>query len=336
MKDDITIGEITQSVEQASTDFEKINTELKRKYLVFSIDIFNKLAQKIDDCEGSFGTGYPFYALDSKLQGRLPIIQEQIRYNRQLVRDGEPFQESIWKCKSCLHKNYNRMKNLKVVCKPCPNIDNKLKPRKIINRIPDLDLWLVCKDGKMEETQNHLSKLLDENNIRTSDINPILSIEDLKEISQSLKRGEMPEIFLPIDAHIIEYSILKELITDIPNALRVSKHDGSLPYLPIHPISYRKEWQYDDEAYNYVYDFLSAFTEFNFEKDLQDCLNKSRYQVSQEFTENELFDFLLKSSTQSNFRRFQSPELEEYFKQKVFVWKNEYKDNIINKSEEGR
>ena len=135
MEDNITIGELTNKVEKASTDFEKTNTELKRKYLIWNIEAFNSIASAVTVSKGSFGTGYPFYALDKNLQGPLPIIQEQIRYNRQLVRDGEPFQKSIYLCKSCLKKNYETMPDLKTVCKPCPNMPNTLKPRKIVNKL---------------------------------------------------------------------------------------------------------------------------------------------------------------------------------------------------------
>lgn len=30
-------------------------------------------------------------------------------------------------------------------------MNDKLKPRKIINRLPDLDMWLVCEDGCVEK-----------------------------------------------------------------------------------------------------------------------------------------------------------------------------------------
>ena len=36
MKENITIGELTQAVSDASTEFEKNNTELKRKYLLWN------------------------------------------------------------------------------------------------------------------------------------------------------------------------------------------------------------------------------------------------------------------------------------------------------------
>lgn len=90
--------------------------------------------------------------------------------------------------------------------------------------------------------------------------------------------------------------------------------------MPIHPKSYRKTWQYDDEAYNFIYDYLSAFTPFNFEEKLQTTLDDSRRQVIRENTKEELLDFLLKSATKANFRRFQSLELEEIFLKKVESW----------------
>ena len=331
MSENYTIGELTNKVEQASTDFEKRNTELKRKYLVYSIEVFNMLAQKVSVSKGSFGTGYPFYALDNKLEGKLPIISEQIRYNRQLTKDGQPYQKSIWKCKECLDKYYASMPDLKSICKPCPNVPNVLKPRKLINRIPDLDMWIICKDGYIEVAQQELEKLLDECEIKTSDVSPISTINDIYNISKALKEGNIPEIFLPIDTHIIEYSKIKALIEAVPEELKKAKQNGEQPYLPIHPKSYRKTWQYDDEAYNYVYDYLSAFTEFNFTEELQQILNSSRSEIASSFTTEELFGFLLKSATPPNFRRFQSPELEEIFQEKVLRWQGQ--NNLVPKKE---
>ena len=80
----------------------------------------------------------------------------------------------------------------------------------------------------------------------------------------SSKSKFVPKIFLPIDAHIMEQSKLEELISQVPDELRLTKLEGRKPYLPIRPKSLRKKWQYDDEAYNFIYDYLSAFTAFNF------------------------------------------------------------------------
>ena len=128
-------------------------------------------------------------------------------------------------------------------------------------------------------------------------------------------------MFLPIDVHIIEYSKLKELIEEVPEVLKDAKQRGEEPYLPIQPKSYRKQWQYDDEAYNYVYDFLSAFTEFDFPEELQQSLNASRLKVASENTSQELLNFLLQGANDANQRRFQTIELENIFLEKVEQWR---------------
>lgn len=327
-----TIESITRRVEGASTDFEKTNTDIKRRYLLWNIESFNIIASKVTGNKGTFGTGYPFYALDENLEGTLPIIGEQIRYNRQLVKDGIPVQKSIWKCRSCLQEKYDTMPDLKRICKPCPNMLDTLKPRKIINRLPDMDMWVVCEDGETEKSQEEMTKLLSSIRMCSSDINPVSSIEDVEKIAAMLKEGKMPNSFLPIEAHIIEYSTIKRLIEQVPGELRKAQETGAVPYLPIQPKSYRKNWQYDDEAYNYVYDYLSAFTPFNFSDELQQALDESRRKVISEYTPEQLFDFLLDSATKANFRRFQSVELEDCFIKKVRGWNGirEKKKDIPN------
>lgn len=315
-----TIGSITKKVEGASTDFEETNTELKRRYLLWNIESFNIIASKVTGNKGSFGTGYPFYALDKNLEGTLPIIGEQIRYNRQLVKDGVQVQKTIWKCKSCLQEKYDTMPDLKQICKPCPNMLDTLKPRKIINRLPDMDMWVICEDGGVEKAQEEMTKLLSSIRMCSSDINPISSIEDVEKIAIMLKQGKMPNSFLPIDAHIIEYSKIKSLIEQVPEELRRARKTGDVPYLPIQPKSYRKNWQYDDTAYNYIYDYLSAFTPFNLSEDLQQSLETSRKEIITEYTPEQLFAFLLHSATPANFRRFQSVELRDCFIKKVKGW----------------
>lgn len=322
-----TIQELTQSVETASTSFEQTSTELKRKYLLWNIESFNIIASRVSVSIGTFGTGYPFYALDTSLNGKLPIICEQIRYNRQLVKDGKPFQKSIWHCQSCLSQNYDSMPNLKSVCLPCPKIPHTLKPRKIVNRLPDIDMWLVCEDGQVETAQEELIKFLEKNNMHTSDVDPLSSIDDVIKISQMLKEGIVPKIFLPIDTHIVEKSALKSLIEQVPSVLTEATSHSEVPYLPIQPKSYRKQWQYDDEAYNYIYDYLSAFTPFNFPEDLQESLEVSRQKIASAYTPEELFDILCQTATDSNRRRFESPDLKTLFIKKMLEWQMLQKSN---------
>ena len=296
---------------------------------MWNIESFNILASHIESSMGSFGTGYPFYALDTNLEGNLPIIAEQIRYSRKLISDGKYSNKSIWECKACLEQNYTSMPDLKQVCRPCPKTLNSLKPRKIINRLPDMDMWIVCKDGTLEETQIQTEKLLKEYGFTTSDLDPLKTIDDVSEITKKLKNNELPEKYLPIDCHIIEYSKLKQLIEQVPTELKHAKKHGRIPYLPIHPKSYRKEWQYDDEAYNFIYDYLSAFTTFNFTEELNQTLKVSRQRVISENTSDELFDVLLGTATLGNYRRFSTPELKNIFYKKMNEWKK------LTKTKEG-
>lgn len=335
MNESKTIKEVVEEVERSSTTFEKTNTDLKRKFLKWNIEAFNMIASSVSVNRGSFGTGYPFYVLDANLNGEIPIISEQIRYNRQLVRDGEPVQKSIWQCKSCLERNYEIMPDLKIVCKPCPNMLDSLKPRKLINRLPDLDMWLVCEDGKVEQAQAELGDLLKQYNMRTSDVAPLQSLKDVVKIATGLKNGEFPRVFLPIDAHIMERSTLMELVEQVPNELQLAKAEERKPYLPIRPKSLRKEWQYDDEAYNFIYDYLGAFTAFNFTEGMQDTLQRSRARVVSENTPEELFEFLTQAATPANFRRFQENELEEIFYRRIAGWGGKITQQIGELEDDG-
>ena len=44
-------------------------------------------------------------------------------------------------------------------------------------------------DGKVEEVEEQLAKLLEEFNMRTSDVNPILAIDDVGKISEMIGKG---------------------------------------------------------------------------------------------------------------------------------------------------
>ena len=76
----------------------------------------------------------------------------------------------------------------------------------------------------------------------------------------------------------------------------------------------------DFKIYNYIYDYLSAFTPFNLSDELQQVLDESRKEIITEYTPEQLFAFLLHSATPANFRRFQSAELKDCFIKKVKGW----------------
>ena len=248
----------------ASNIFEKENNELKRRYLLLNIDTIKTIMKLVPGYCGCFGTGYPFYALDENLEGDLPVINEQLRYNNELLKELEN-NNSDWACEKCLVENISQMPDLKQICKPCPRIVDSLKPRKVINRLPDIDMWLVCADDKVEEAKQSLKKIFDALGMHTSDVDPLKTINEVVEIAEDLQNGKMPKKLLPLDVHIIEYSKLNDLINSVPSTLAIARSLNIPPYLPIHPVSLRKDWQYDDTAYNFIFDFLFSLTPFDWE-----------------------------------------------------------------------
>ena len=305
-----------------STNLEKCNTDLKIKYLVKNITIFNETVKNIFGNKGSFGTGYPFYALQKGFKGPLPIIEEQIRYNNELKDEVYKSRQLFWPCYDCLKKNQDIFPDLKQVCKPCPNVNDNLKPRKMLNRLPDLDMWMVCEGNYIESAKEQLIELLSKQNMYPSDIDPIKTITDLFEISVSLKNGVMPTNNLPLDIHIIDYDTLYTLIKNTPDELLTYNKD-KVPYIPIMPISYRKKWQYDDTSYNFIHDYLSSFTEFNFDGKMQYILNSTRAKIADEFYVSDLYDILLATGPESVKRRHKTYQLKDRFYERVESWKKQ-------------
>lgn len=306
---------------ESSTDFEKTNTELKRIYLLENITLYNAIVSNLKESLGTFGTGYPFYGLNPNLTGTLPVIQEQLRYNDELISAATSCKCIDWKCAVCIHKNYSQMKNLKDKCKPCKNIEDELKPRKLLNRLPDLDLWTVCHSRDIEQVKEQLSQLFATHNMLTSDVDPLKTIKDVQSIATSLKNNQMPTENIPLDPHIIDYETLFHLIEQTPTIIEHAIQTGTTPYLPIHPISLRKEWQYDDTPYNFIYDYLAALTDFNLEPNLRKLLQETRKFIANTYSTQQLFNLMIDAATAPNKRRHQEEELVLNFERRIESWK---------------
>ena len=312
--------EIVSDAAIASTIYESANTETKRQYLVKIIELYNSIVKDLNGFAGSFGTGYPFYTLNTDLTGELPIIMEQIRYNIELSNAVIAHQGESWPCKKCLQRNGSKMPDLKVICNSCEEVDSRLRPRKVINRLPDMDLWMVCRKEDIEENKREIVSRLNQNKLYSSDTDPVRTIRDVKEIADDLQKDKMPSKFVPIDTHIIDYDTLLSLIEQIPETLAKAMETGEIPYLPIHPISYRKDWQQDDVPYNFVHDYLSSFTSFNFEPTIREKLENTRKIISKLYTIDELYNFLLMTGPDSAKRRNETPALRKAFERKVLEW----------------
>lgn len=312
---------ICSDMADISTRFEKNNSMLKTNYYIKNIQMYNSIVKSAEGFRGTFGTGYPFYALDGNLSEKLPIIDEQIRYNEELKQEVQKSGKSIWTCGLCLKRNESIMPDLKQVCKPCPRMVDGLKPRKVINRLPDVDMWTICDDNKIEENKKRLAQEFKNNHYLSSDINPTETFKNVEEIVTDLEQGKMPFKYLPLDAHIVGYSDFVSLVAFLPYEMDRAHAAGEVPYLPIHPWSYRKDWQKDDVAYNFIFDYLYSLTEFECDPLLKYQLTTSRNQLVNKYGVDYLYDTVLSVSSDSVKRRLKTKEVQSCLKERLSKWK---------------
>lgn len=109
--------------------------------------------------------------------------------------------------------------------------------------------------------------------------------------------------------------------TGYPFYVLDSNLDGVSPYMPIHPLSLRKTWQYDDVAYNFVFDYLVSFTPFNFSKELNDKLEISRLKIRDNFSMEILIEFLYSVSSDVFKRRLETSEVKNNYEKRLLLWK---------------
>ena len=258
---------------------------------------------------------------DRRKEYLLPIVKKHVNIAAD-NNSGNEFQSRIWPCELCLRTNGDTMPDLKQICKPCPKVSQELKPRKVINRLPDLDIWLVCEDGSLSKSAKELKDGIDNAGFSTSDVDPVKTIEDMRRMISDLKDEKNIENHrLPIDAHIIEYSKLAQTIIALPAEVRNGVIHEVVPYIPIHPLSLRKTWQYDDTAYNFVQDFLFSFTEFDMDNEMQSIINQARKRLSSTYTEDELYDIFLQTAGAGTHRRCETKELKMIFEEKARSWR---------------
>lgn len=337
-----TIFEVCKAAVDSSNSFEelgrtKIGAEAKKKYIQSNYDKYREIAGDSKHAVLMFTTGYPGYDLSLK------EIDEQYRYNNELMQQvaKRGMENMTWKCGGCLVENYHRMPDLKMVCYPCAKIPNEIKPRKILNRLPDLDVWYVYDDTKAIESDSifdsnraalmrEIESGLKKQGLETSDTNPIKAINDMAEIADTLKRGKIPAKGLPVDVHVVGLNYLKNLIASVPNYMHRSM-GTDVEELKINPFSLRKKWDFDSQGYNYVFDFLMAFTILPYnanskimgqQKDVIDLVNQVRSEIFSMFTEEEVFDILCNVAGPSSKRRIGSPFVMNQIKQKFTDWRN--------------
>ena len=308
--------EIVRNVARLSSHYEIANTELKKNYTIQEIERINKIFKLSEYHRGTFGTGYPFYAIGEDMTHDLPVIMEQIRYNNELLEQCRTQNTRIWPCLSCLEEKIEYFPNLKIYCKHCTDICDGLKPRKVINRIPDLDIWCVTEKMATKKICEELSDLLEKEELTTSDVNPLQTFKDLKEIVTAIQSGKNPKKHLPIDIHVIEEEILNILIEKVPESI----DKGNLSLL-IHPYSLRKTWDYEAEGYNFIQDFLGSFSDLGLSEKTKAKLHNSRKKLARKYSDEELYAILMATAADSTRRRHETVQLQKIFKERVRKWR---------------
>jgi len=305
---------------QSASDFETWNTDLKKQYLMGNIQTISNIMLKCDHCKGTFWTWYPFYALWPNFEGDLPVISEQLRYNEELKNLLATHSSEIWTCFS--ESQCKNLPDLKTRCRNCNKIIDWLKPRKVINRLPDIDMWAVRNDDMLDQDKKMLREKFEEKNMYPSDINPIQTMKDIQEIVWNLKQSKYPDTFLPLDIHMIGCDTLKILIEKVPEVLQefMDKKTKS-PYLSISPLSLRKERQHDDQPYNFILDFLLSFTPQNLNDALLSSLVQVRKDVAKVLDTTEKRLYLLQSvCSDATKRRLETWGLKDLYLQRIKTW----------------
>lgn len=307
---------IVEGVARLSSMYELQNTELKKAYTQQEMQQIKNVFELSKYYKGTFGTGYPFYAVGEDMTYDLPVILEQLRYNNELIEQCRKQDTRLWACLNCLEENVDDFPNLKIYCKPCADLSNELKPRKVINRMPDLDIWCVAEKRTTKKICGELSSLLENTTLTTSDVDPLQTFEDFKEIVLAMQSGKMPTKHLPLDIHVVEEGILNNLIEKVPDSINT----GNLE-LSIYPYSLRKTWDYESEGYNFVHDFLVSFSDLGLPKKTQKKLYESRKKLAERYSPEELYAVLMEIASDSTKRRYETEQLQEVFKEKVKKWK---------------
>lgn len=187
-------------------------------------------------------------------------------------------------------------------------------------------MWAVIEDNKIEESKESLKEKCEEHGLYPSDIDPEKTMKEFQEIVLNLQEQKLPQRFLPLDMHIIGHDALNNLIKQVPEIIQ-SKMDtendsvDSFPYLPILPLSLRKQRQYDDEPYNFILDFLFSFTPLFLSDELKASVISARKEVAKILDTTKKRLSILKSvcgpSTQ---RRLETPELQNIYLTRIKSW----------------
>ena len=100
---------------------------------------------------------------------------------------------------------------------------------------------MICEDGKIAQAKEMLVRKFIQEEMYTSDVDPLRTMRKFSLIARDLISGKMPDKNLPLDIHVIEYSKFVNILKEAPRVIENAIKNDTVPYLPIHPHSLRKK-----------------------------------------------------------------------------------------------
>lgn len=295
-----------------STIFNNDTSPEQGQYLLGEFEDFASAMQDMSGFEGVFGTGHPFYALDTdKSVTDIPEIGRFIEATRVKVIQDSWRYAGNWACSGCQVET--DLPDLKQFCKPCRVVD--LKPRDVFKALPDLDFWVVV-DSNSEEIEEDIRCRSQNAGFYQSDISIHRSIESTNRVLKAVNNGQKTNDRLPIDLHIVEK---KELLKAI-DQLECLDPNEQKAFIPIQPRSLHVTWERADQPYNFALDFLLSMTDLKFSPELQNKIIGARHKVAEKFTNGQLIDMIFDTDPKSA-RQLADPAMMRILANRLNNWR---------------
>lgn len=273
--------------------------------IVKEIQDINKSVQAIPGFKGSFGLGYPFYAMNdlSDSVEEVPAINDFIEQSQSLVRQSRDFAGEVWPCAGCQETRH--LPDLKSQCKPCNDV--LFKPRDLFKALPDIDVVNVF-DAPTCETELQLQDVLQKMNLLQSD-------SDIRgtylRTMGTLQQNNPSK--LPIDAHIWSLASFEACC----GALRENP-----AYVENQIISRSLHTRWEDNQINFWFDFIFSLTEIGeIDAVLKGTVDETRRTLVQSLGKDEIKRLVGRVSARGK-AILDDPKMEQIFDERISSWQN--------------
>lgn len=248
-----------------------------------AIDFGKEAAKVIPGYQSSFGTGYPFYAIDSK--GR-PVQIDEISNFLSDVETNIDADKSTnphgWPCPAC--QKANNLPDVKTSCKPCNLV--KLKPREVFRSLPDLDIWVVT-DLPGTESEEILQSNATKNGYIQSDINMRLSLAKTALALHQIRSNSSIKEKVPLDVHLVATPIIIRCLDMVANGA----DDVQIDTRSLHA-------KWEDTTFNFLFDLILSLTMVHDQTGIiTEALHNTRIKLKNSHSEQSLMKIIAENST---------------------------------------